>query len=206
MELSWETNVTKCQDNSLKRKCAQFSTLFNRGVEPRFQVCCALHSVKITVKEGGKLDANFSSAAMAHTFSRLAAMDKCCKNSIFVCHQSHVVRSYKCFFEKLGSAKMAKHWKSKKKGSVSIWCTGTTNRLVNFVFPNSTKSQETWVALELWLLRKGMVSFQLENDCMNWCLLIVCHPAKILKSQILDNQLSSFKILFSPMSPLMLNL
>ncbi len=42
------------------------------------------------------------------------------KNFISVCHQFDVVRSLECCFEKLGSAKVVKHWKSKKKCSSSI--------------------------------------------------------------------------------------
>ena len=124
------------------------------------------------------------------------------KNFISVCHQSRVVRSCKCCFEELGSAKVAKHWKSKKICGMSIWCTGTTNRLVNFPFPNSTKSKVTWVALELGLLGKGLDSFQLENDCINWCLWMVCHPAKILICQILDNPIKQHPTShFSNVSP-----
>ena len=72
------------------------------------------------IERGQKMDASFSSAAMAHTFSRLAARETCYKNFISVCHQSHVVRSCKCCFEELGSAKVAKHWKSKKICGMSI--------------------------------------------------------------------------------------
>ncbi len=42
------------------------------------------------------------------------------KNSISVCHQFDVVRSLECCFEKSGSAKVVKHWKSKKKCVMSI--------------------------------------------------------------------------------------
>ena len=42
------------------------------------------------------------------------------KDFIFVCHQSHVVRSNKCWLEKLGSAKVANHWKSKRICGMSI--------------------------------------------------------------------------------------
>ncbi len=59
----------------------------------KFQVSCALHSLKITLKVAKKLNAHFSSAAMAHTFSRLAAMDTCyqkhhfCLSLILCCQE-----------------------------------------------------------------------------------------------------------------------
>ena len=62
-----------------------------------------------------KLDANFSSAAMGHTFSRLEAWDKCYKNFISVCHFFYFARSYKCCLENFDLAKVVKHCKNKKK-------------------------------------------------------------------------------------------
>ena len=42
------------------------------------------------------------------------------ENFTSVCHQFDVVRSLECCFEKSGSAKVVKHWKSKKKCGMSI--------------------------------------------------------------------------------------
>ena len=111
------------------------------------------------------------------------------KNFISVCHFFHVARSYKCWLKNMGLAKVVKHCINKKKCSYGTCCTGTAKKLVIFVFCNSTKSRKVGVALELRLLEKSVSSFQLENDCMNWCLLVVYLPAKILLSQILHNQI-----------------
>ena len=136
-----------------------------------------------------KLDANFSSAAMPHTFSRLRARDISYKNFFSVC-LILFCQELQMWPKKLSSAKVVKHCKNMKKCCLSIWCTGTINKLVNFVFPNSTRLKENWVTLELWLSGKGLVSFQLESDCIYWCLLMVCLPAKILLSQILHNTIN----------------
>ncbi len=124
------------------------------------------------------------------------------KNFIFVCHQSHVVRSYKCCFEKSGSAKVVKHWKSEEKCGMSIWCTGTTEGLVKFVFPNSTKSKENLVALELWLLGNVWFPFSLKMtvwiDAFWWCAIL----QRFYHLKYLTTQLSSIHFFyFSNVSP-----
>ncbi len=66
-----------------------------------------------------KLDANFNSAAMGYTFSKLAAWDKCYKKLHFCLSFLYFARSNKCCLEKLGLAKVVKHCKNKKKCGLS---------------------------------------------------------------------------------------
>ncbi len=62
-----------------------------------------------------ELDANFSSAAMGHTLSRLTALDKCYKKLYFCLSFLFFARSHKCCLKNLGLAKVVNHCKNDKK-------------------------------------------------------------------------------------------